>query len=163
MTHVFAQHKARQCSMQGPQRTLVLRSTHSSQLRVGLFLFCFFFGGASPGVSELDEASGLVEVWTTSSFMVRSAHTPSSVTGDPGMLSVARKATISLRLHGCHARALCDVTGISEVMLFPRAPEGFRGRSGDFRGEIQPHCQGGPPQESRTMSMMLSAARRTSN
>lgn len=47
--------------MQGHERTLVLRSTHSSQLKVGLFLFCFFLGGALPGVSEADDASGLVE------------------------------------------------------------------------------------------------------
>jgi hypothetical protein len=40
--------------------TLVLRSTHSSQLSVGLLRFCFFLGGASPWFA-LAEGSGLVE------------------------------------------------------------------------------------------------------
>lgn len=61
MTHEFPWHEQEQRSMQGQKRTFVLRSTHSSQLKVGLFLFCFFFGGGSPGVDELIEASGLVE------------------------------------------------------------------------------------------------------
>jgi len=61
MTHVFPWHEQKQRSTQEQVRTLVLRSTHSSQLKVGLFLFCFFLGGGSPGVDELIEASGLVE------------------------------------------------------------------------------------------------------
>jgi hypothetical protein len=61
MTHVFPWREQQQRPTQGQERTLVLRSTHSWQLRVGLFLFCFFLGGASPGVDELIEASGLVE------------------------------------------------------------------------------------------------------
>jgi hypothetical protein len=45
------------------QLTLVLRSTHSSQLRVGLLRFCFFLGGASPWVpvALVVDGSGLVE------------------------------------------------------------------------------------------------------
>lgn len=39
--------------------TFVLRSTHSSQLSVGLLRFCFFLAGAWPWVA--DEAAGLVE------------------------------------------------------------------------------------------------------
>lgn len=37
----------------------VLRSTHSSQLSVGLLRFCFFLAGAWPWVA--DEAAGLAE------------------------------------------------------------------------------------------------------
>jgi hypothetical protein len=62
--------------MQEHERTLVLRSTHSSQLKVGLFLFCFFFGGASPFWSETEDASGLVDGYTASSFILRSAQSP---------------------------------------------------------------------------------------
>jgi hypothetical protein len=76
MTHIPLQHEDEQFRRKGLARTLVLRSTHSSQLRVGLFLFCFFFGGASPGVNEFDEASGLVDWSGASSSMVRSAHAP---------------------------------------------------------------------------------------
>lgn len=78
--------------MQEHGRTLVLRSTHSSQLKVGLFLFCFFFAGWSPGVCEFDDASGLVEGYTASSFIVRSAHAPLyySATGRSEMLSDTR-------------------------------------------------------------------------
>ena len=58
------------------RRTFVLRSTHSSQLSVGLLRFCFFLGGASPCV-VLVEAPGLVEGWgverLTSTFIVQHA------------------------------------------------------------------------------------------
>jgi hypothetical protein len=50
-------------------------------------------------------------------------------------------------LHGSDARALCNVTGIKEVMLFPRAPEGFRGNErgfswGDPATAKAGHCEG---------------------
>lgn len=51
--------------------TLVLRSTHSSQLSVGLLRFCFFLGGRScPGVALVD-GSGLVEGCDPSIDMMR--------------------------------------------------------------------------------------------
>lgn len=77
------------------------------------------------------------------------------------MLSITGDTTTWLRLHGCDVRALCDVTGISEVMLFPRAPGRFPRGSGDFRGAIQPQCQGGPRRESRTLWRKIMAARQT--
>jgi hypothetical protein len=52
------------------------------------------------------------------------------------MLSIAGDTTTWLWLHGCDVRALCDVTGISEVMLFPRAPGRFpRKERGFSRGD----------------------------
>lgn len=53
--------------------TLVLRSTHSSQLSVGLLRFCFFFGGASPWVpvALAVDGSGLVEGCVPSSSIVQ--------------------------------------------------------------------------------------------
>jgi hypothetical protein len=41
--------------------TLVLRSTHSSQLKVGLLRFCFFLGGPSPCVKLVADGAGLVD------------------------------------------------------------------------------------------------------
>lgn len=56
--------------------TLVLRSTHSSQLSVGLLRFCFFFDGwPSPCVALL-EGSGLVEDCTSSSMARKRARGP---------------------------------------------------------------------------------------
>jgi hypothetical protein len=53
--------------------TLVLRSTHSSQLSVGLLRFCFFFGGASAWVpvALVVEGSGLVDGCVPSSSIVQ--------------------------------------------------------------------------------------------
>jgi len=53
--------------------TLVLRSTHSSQLSVGLLRFCFFLGGASPWVPDalVVDGSGLVEGCVPSSSIVQ--------------------------------------------------------------------------------------------
>lgn len=86
MTHVYLQR-----SKQGQHRTLVLRSTHSSQLRVGLLRFCFFLGGPSPGVREFDEASGLVEGLIISFFMMRTAHTRLSCGGWAGSAVSGRR------------------------------------------------------------------------
>jgi hypothetical protein len=54
--------------------TLVLRSTHSSQLSVGLFRFCFFLGGASRPCRAPVGGSGLVDDWAVPSLMAGLAH-----------------------------------------------------------------------------------------
>ena len=60
--------------------TFVLRSTHSSQLNVGLFLFCFFLGGVPVPVSGLEMP----------------------VPGVTGSLTVAGAAFVSAIAASCH-------------------------------------------------------------
>lgn len=69
--------------------TFVLRSTHSSQLSVGLLRFCFFLGGASPPVALVD-ASGLVEgcVLSSSAFMLQHGRQPYPRELGPSVISL---------------------------------------------------------------------------
>ena len=60
--------------MQRQMLTLVLRSTHSSQLSVGLLRFCFFFGGGSRSCKAPVGGSGLVDGWAVPSLMVGLVH-----------------------------------------------------------------------------------------
>jgi hypothetical protein len=56
--------------------TLVLRSTHSSQLNVGLLRFCFFFGG--PTCVALLDASGLPDMEGIASSSMARLHAQNS-------------------------------------------------------------------------------------
>jgi hypothetical protein len=90
--------------------TLVLRSTHSSQLNVGLLRFCFFFGG--PTCVALLDASGLPGMEGIASSSMARLHAQNSL---PARCRSKRRSKPS------HVRAPCDATGISEddVVLFP--------------------------------------------
>jgi hypothetical protein len=101
-SHRIASHPSR------PALTLVLRSTHSSQLNVGLLRFCFFLAGWSIPCAlpsgDVDGCASSIVRTAARAIRVRSLH-PLAV------VEYMQCDTGSVVLHGCHA--LCSVSGIS--------------------------------------------------
>lgn len=100
--------------------TLVLRSTHSSQLRVGLFLFCFFLGGVSDAcVVALEGGLGLVEDSALMLFIAQQHsgedRVDSNVSGDKTAL-----VACALTPRGCVVQYDGNNRG---WRLFPESPE----------------------------------------
>jgi hypothetical protein len=93
--------------------TFVLRSTHSSQLSVGLLRFCFFLGRASP-CNVLTDVSGLVDGCIPSSSIVEAA------AGDDRTRVCSVQVFFTMRQEtgrrGVHVtrKASCKMAGISE-------------------------------------------------
>jgi hypothetical protein len=111
--------------------TLVLRSTHSSQLNVGLLRFCFFFDGRPSPCVALLEGSGLMEDCTSSSIARKRARGPRFWSGRAS--GPIDAMTGRLVWHGCHAKASCNVTGISEVGVVSRCTKTVRGSFAEVR------------------------------
>lgn len=120
--------------------TLVLRSTHSSQLNVGLLRFCFFLGGPSPCVVLVVEAAGLVDGCgpPSSTVLVITACKLNHNVKKPRL-----DATQSRRMRrGSHARWWCKATGIICCAVVSRGPQKVSRDSDGFErgdcGEASP-------------------------
>jgi hypothetical protein len=142
--HSHTDHETFSIYNQKDALTLVLRSTHSSQLSVGLLRFCFFLGGASPpACGVLEDGSGLVDGCVPSSSIFAARRLSYSGVLGP---SVNCNATgVRRAWRACHAKASCKMAGISEddVVSIQNPRRWFASR-GD-RGECQP-----PPWHTRS-------------
>ena len=95
--------------------TFVFRSTHSSQLSVGLLRFCFFLGGWS---CPCTAPSGLVERWASSMMQGREHRTKRQAVGQ---LSVLRRCDATLPgWCGCCASGNKGKDDVQDSI--PRAP-----------------------------------------
>jgi hypothetical protein len=130
--------------------TLVLRSTHSSQLSVGLLRFCFFLGGTSPCGVLLTEGSGLDDGCVPTSSIVAAAQATIAIAiaivlGSTRPKCFDYNATIRRAWRACHAKSVVQDAGISEDDVVSRRPRKRVcvewGRCGDASYRLAPESR----------------------
>lgn len=110
------------------RRTLVLRSTHSSQLSVGLLRFCFFLGGVAP-FTRVAIAWAMGPGSMAACSVLRVVASPDRVAsmwnGPEGVAPLERVGPSSMRLRGGWRRTASDLG--SRVKAISGSKPGTRG------------------------------------